>query len=338
MKINIYFKLKDGAWGGGNQFLKAVREYLISINAYEDDYIMADIVLFNSHQFLGDILKIKYKYPSKIFIHRVDGPMIHYRGGDIYLDLFLFKINSKLADGTIFQSNYSKEACIKLGLKSNYFETTIINAPNPKIFNQKDKIKNLQGEKIRLVATSWSDNWKKGFDVYEWLDTNLDFNKYEMRFIGNTPIKFKNIKYIPPLNSEDLAKELRKSDIFITASKKDPCSNSLIEAIHSGLPVIVLNDGGHAEIIKECGKTFDSVGEIPFLLDEIMENYQSYVDNINLPKMNEVGRLYFEFCKNIYTSKAYTPKKISLSFFCKTTIEIFFEKIKNKLSYMARVK
>ena len=56
MKINIYFKLKDGAWGGGNQFLKAIREYMIRVDCYEEDYRKADIILFNSHQFLDDIL------------------------------------------------------------------------------------------------------------------------------------------------------------------------------------------------------------------------------------------------------------------------------------------
>lgn len=338
MKINIYFKLKNGAWGGGNQFLKAIREYLISINVYEEDYTKADVILFNSHQYLDDILKIKLKYPNKIFLHRIDGPMVHYRGGSDRIDLFLFIINNVLADGTIFQSNYSKNACFDLGLKNNTYETTIINAPNSKIFNFKDRTIFDKNKKIKLIATSWSSNIRKGFEVYKWLDENLDFTKYEMKFIGNSPVKFTNLKHIEPLASENLSNELKNSDIFITASQKDPCSNSLIEAIHSGLPTIVLNDGGHPEIISNAGLTFNKPEEIPQLLHNIVDNYEDYVCNIDLPNIDDVGKLYFNFCEKIYEDRTYITKRISSYYYYKTIIMMCCEKVKNKLKYMIGLK
>ena len=45
-------------------------------------------------------------------------------------------------------------------------------------------------------------------------------------------------------------------------SQDDPCSNSLIEALHCGLPAIVLNSGGHPEIIGNAGVKFKNRKEI----------------------------------------------------------------------------
>lgn len=64
----------------------------------------------------------------------------------------------RFRDGTIFQSNWSKDKNLEMGIK----ETTISNAPNPEIFNLCDKIEFSADRKIKLIATSWSANWKKG--------------------------------------------------------------------------------------------------------------------------------------------------------------------------------
>lgn len=331
MKINILFSVKDSAWGGGNQFLKALRDYFIEKNLYEEDVKNADIVLFNSHHFLEEVVKAKYRYPDKVFIHRVDGPIFYIREKDLEIDKQLFKINSLLASGTVFQSEFSKNACFELGMKKNDFETTVMNAPNPNIFNTKERVGFSKDRKIRLIATSWSANMKKGFGVYKWLDENLNFSKYEMKFVGNTPIAFKNIIHIPPLKSEELAVELKNSDIFITASQKDPCSNSLIEALHCGLPVIALKDGGHPELVGDGGEVFERQEEIPALLEKIVLNYEGYQKSIKNPTMNEVGARYTEFFNRVYKSKDKNTKKISLTAYFGIIKSILLKKINYKI-------
>ena len=331
MKIHIFFQEKQGAWGGGNQFLKALKAYLISINSYEGNHKNADVIIFNSHQLLDEIIRIKYKYPTKIFIHRIDGPMVHYRNGDTYLDLLLFKINDKLSDGTIFQSGYSRDGCYKLGLSGNYFERVITNAPDPEMFNQKNRIQFSRNRRMKLISTSWSSNWKKGFDVYKWLDSNLDFSKYEMTFIGNSPIKFNNIRMVEPLNSLNLSQQLKESDIYIFASKLESCSNSLLEALHCGLPTIAYNSSSMPEIVKNGGELFDNKVDILELLDKVVAHYNSYKQNINLPTMDEVGEDYYNFCKTVYDNKNYTPKRISFFYYCSMLSFLFLKKVKNKL-------
>jgi glycosyltransferase involved in cell wall biosynthesis len=151
--------------------------------------------------------------------------------------------------------------------------------------------------KTRIVSTSWSGNPRKGRDTYRWLDQNLDWNKFEYTFVGNIDATFKNIKVIGPVDSLRLSNLLKQHDIYITASKNDPCSNSLIEALSCGLPSVYFNDGGHPEIVGQGGLPFNDVGEIPFQLDKIRDNYSIFQDAIKIDNMDFVYNKYMELLK-----------------------------------------
>jgi glycosyltransferase involved in cell wall biosynthesis len=343
MKIHIIFEFKNGATGGGNQFLKAIREYFIKIDSYTENAQDADVILYNSYQFIPELVTVKQQLPNKLFVHRIDGPIRLYNTMSDRRDFVINNANKLIADGTIFQSNWSKDRNLEMGIVKNRFETTILNAANQNLFNYKNKLPFRKDGKIKLISTSWSLNIKKGFEIYQWLDKNLDFKKYEMTFVGNSPVKFHNIIYKKPMNSEELATELKQNDIFITASQKDPCSNSLIEALHCGLPAIGLNDGGHAEIISSGGEVFDDKGDIPILLDKIINKYDLYQQEINLPNMDTVGKQYYKFLENIYTEQQknnYENKKFNLfdSISLKTTLvfwrfSVRFNGLKNRLNW-----
>ena len=272
-------------------------------------------MLINSHHKVHNILALKRLNRKKILIHRVDGPIQVVRDIDTGLDNMIFSLNKTAADATVFQSEWSRHESYNRGLKKNRFETTIMNAPDPSIFNKDKKIPFNEDRKVRLIGTSWSNNWRKGFRFYQWMDNNLDFTNYRMTFIGNSPIKYKNIRSIPPLRSDALAEELKKNDIYIAASHNDPCSNALIEAMHCGLPSIALNEGGHPEIIGDAGELFSRPDEIPKLLTSIAHNYQTYQSKIRLPTINDIGQKYYEFIHSIYKnvqSRGYEPKQVTL--------------------------
>lgn len=69
MKIHILYPFVDGPWGGANQFLKAIKNYFISLNAYTEDENKADIILFNSSPsallllLLSKVYKLKKQNP-----------------------------------------------------------------------------------------------------------------------------------------------------------------------------------------------------------------------------------------------------------------------------------
>jgi glycosyltransferase involved in cell wall biosynthesis len=312
--INIHFDFIPGPYGGGNQFIKALRNYFIDRNMYEEDVSKASIILFNSDHSLRRVLKSKLKYNDKIFIHRLAGPMYIPRGSGKEADNLVYKMNHYIADGTIFQSTWSRNENYRAGLKSNRHETIIINAPDHKIFNKKARDNNLKSDKTRLIATSWSSNMGKGFDIYKYIDENLDYNRFSFTFVGRSPYNFKNIVHIPPQTTNELANILSSHDIFISASRYEACSNSVIEAMHCGLPAIVFNDSSNPEIIGKGGVTFNSVEDIIAAIQKVADNYQYYKQNVDLPIIDEVGEKYLNFCIKIldeYNNGRYDPKRIN---------------------------
>jgi glycosyltransferase involved in cell wall biosynthesis len=227
-------------------------------------------------------------------IHRVDGPIGLYRGLDSDIDGKICDMNNALADATIFQSQYSLDKHVELGL--SFKNPSIIhNAVDPNIFNNKNRMPPPDGlRKIRLIATSWSDNPKKGGPLLSWLDEHLDNTKYELTFVGRTKTKFKNVRIVEPVSSEKLADILRQNDIYIAPSQDDPCSNALIEALACGLPTAFLNSGGHPELVKEGGEKFADQKDMLEAIDTIARDYKKYQENIEILPLTEVANHYLK--------------------------------------------
>lgn len=301
-KVHVFYEPLEGPWGGGNQFLKALKK-IFTEKGVHVPLEEAQAVLVNSHHFansvnLSRLLDFLKDNPQVALIHRVDGPVTLIRERNDGTDDLIFKFNDQFSDGTIFQSHWCYENCLKLGFRDGKPHRIIFNAPDPQIFYppQAREIT----KKIRIVATSWSPSAGKGFSTYQWMDKNLDWHRYEMTFVGNSPVPFENIKHIPPLPSHELADVLRDHDIFITASRNDPCSNSLIEALHCGLPALVYQDGGHPEIIGKGGLTFVCNEDVPQQLDKISTDLGAFISKIDLPDMQKIAQDYLDFMKETH--------------------------------------
>ena len=331
MKIFISYKIKGEAWGGGNQFLKNLKEKLSKKNKVCNHPKDADIILFNSHHNLVETLIYKIKYPNKKFVHRIDGPISAYRGEEEKrLDKLIYLFNSKISNGTIFLSKWSKDENIKKGYLLNYSDRVIYNSPNNQIFKEK-KYKSInQDSRIKILASSWSDNLLKGFDIFKHLDENLDFNKYQMTFIGNSKIKFKNIKIINPVKSELLYNYIEKSDVFIFASKIESCSNLLMEAMATGIPTLVIDGTSNNEIFNSNGYIFKDKTDVIHQLEKLINNYQ----NLKIEKrffLDETINQYYDFFQDIIKDEK--QKKISLILVLELFLKYFYFKIQKKLKF-----
>tara|TARA_Y100000034_G_scaffold76970_1_gene92446 strand:+ start:2388 stop:3284 length:897 start_codon:yes stop_codon:yes gene_type:complete len=298
MKIFIVFEPINEPTGGGNQFLKMLKKEFARQGVSGDAPEQSDILLFNSHHFLDKVYSYKKSFPNKKFVHRIDGPMRLYNDLSDARDQQVYFANEVFADATIYQSEWSKNKNLEMGLEPNKIRTTIQNCADDSIFFPPQK-PNPKGKKTRLFSSSWSSHPKKGFDFYQYLDENLDFEKYEYFFAGRSPIKFENINDLGPLNSAELAEELRRSDIFITSSQNDPCSNSLIEAQSCGLICLALNSGGHPEIIKEKDLLFEN--ELDFL--KILTSLDTKPAPTEIRKPKKVAEEYLRFFNKVLTHK-----------------------------------
>ena len=293
--LSLFHQFVPPPTGGGHQFMRAFRAeaeqrgFLVENNSLSRT---TRACLFNAFNFDSRRLR-RLRRASIVYVHRIDGPVGIVRGREEGIDRNIYEMNREFADKTIFQSQYSLQKHLEIGLEfKNPF--LVLNAANPLIFHPAGHIQFSNERKIRIIATSWSGNPNKGAAVYAWLDEHLDWSRYEFTFIGNSPIVFKNIRIIPPVPSDELANYLRMNDIYITASKNDPCSNSLIEALTCGLPAIYLKSGGHPEIVGQAGLGFDSAEEIPAILHQLTERYQAFQAQINLPSLQEVVEKYLK--------------------------------------------
>ena len=307
--VCVLYPLREGPWGGGNQFLKALRGELIRRGLHEPDPARAGMILTASWQGLARTSVAALRQQGTPVILRVDGPVSLIRGRDQEIDRVIYRFARVVADGTVFQSGWSRDANLDAGMRPRGGHTTIINAPDPELFSRDGKQPFDNGRRTRLIATSWSPNRRKGFDFYEWLDSNLDFERYEMSFIGNSPVRFANIRLVPPLDSRALAAELKAHDIYLTGSRFDPCSNSLLEALHCGLPAVAVRHGGHPEIIGGGGETFEEFGEAPGLLERIVSAYAGYQDRIAVRTLSEVVDAYLEFMRSVRDRVSSTPPR-----------------------------
>jgi glycosyltransferase involved in cell wall biosynthesis len=245
--------------------------------------------LYNSFNF--DFTRLRrFTRDGARMVHRVDGPVGVYRGFDDGTDKRIVAINT-LADATIVQSRYSLEKHAELGLDLHN-PVVIHNAVDGAIFYP--PAERVGGGRLRVIATSWSDNPRKGFDVLTWLDRNLDFDEYDVTFAGRTQVSFEHIAVVDPLPSRELAALLRSQDVFLAASIDDPCSNAVLEALACGLPAVFLRSGGHPELVGEAGVGFDSAEEVPAALARLRDELDERRAAISVPTLSDVAGRYLD--------------------------------------------
>lgn len=282
-RISLWNKFTPPPWGGGNQFMIALKAeaerqgYEVGINGEGiEEGRVYDAHVLNSVQF--DLVRFeKFVRPgSSRVVHRIDGPIGLLRGNaeGMEQDRVCFELNARHATATVIQSWHTWKALAELGF-SPVNPVLIHNACDPAIFHEAAEPAKLEGP-LKVIASCWSPSPGKGAAVYEWMAWNLPEDEFELTYVGNCPIKLPRWKVVAPLPSEELADLLRTQDVFITASRNDPCSNALIEAIACGLPALYLKSGGHPELTRFGGLGFSLPQEIPGLLRRVREHHAIY--------------------------------------------------------------
>jgi len=307
-KILINRKIVQGPWGGGNNFVKSLYEKLSSkgydlvhsLNEKIDLIIMIDPRYDDLGISINEIFLYKQKNPNVKILHRINECDVRKNTNNI--DDLLLKSN-QIVDETVFISQWLKNYFIDKGFNKKSY--VIYNGCNSSHFYpENNQHKNVQYP-IKIVTHHWSDNWMKGFDVYQYLDElcGKHPDKYQFTYIGRYAKEYKpkNTIIVDPLFDEKLGNELRKHDVYITASRWEPCGMHHIEGAASGLPILYHQDGGG--IVEGCvshGIMFSNLDEIETKINEIYINYHNFIQKINFENLS-LDRCLNDYLKLIET-------------------------------------
>jgi len=301
MKILINRKIVEGPYGGGNNFVKSLyttlgsagHELVSSLQPGIDLIVLHDPRYDELGISIKEIASFKKHFPKTKVLHRINECDARKNTNEI--DQLLL-VSNQFADETVFISEWLQDYFTSKGHSRH--SHVIYNGCNLSHFYP-EKNKKARNNPLKIVTHHWSDNWMKGFDVYKYIDELCSKNpdKYQFTYIGRYAKEYKpkNTTIIPPTYGKALGDELRTHDIYVTASRWEPCGMHHIEGAASGLPVLYHKDGGGiVEGCKKHGLEFSSPEELPQLIDEMNNNY----DNFSLKI--DYSFLSFERCMKQY--------------------------------------
>jgi len=290
-KILINRKIVQGPWGGGNNFLKNFSEALLQSGYHiVHDLSVADLDLIVMHDpryddlgiSANEILAYKKAFPKTKVLHRINE--CDARKGTHEIDKLLLLSNT-LADRTVFISEWLKSYFVAKGFHKPA-EVIYNGCDTTHFYPQKKSEKKKLVYPIKIVTHHWSNNWLKGFDTYKRIDEICQKNpqKYQFTYIGRYAKEYspKATKIVNPLYGKELGDELRKHDVYVTASRWEPCGMHHIEGAASGLPVLYHAEGGGiVEGCKNHGIEFSILDEVEEKLENLINNYDMLRSSID---------------------------------------------------------
>ena len=203
-------------------------------------------------------LKRKFKIPYIVSLRGSDVPGYNMRYK--LPDRFVFKKMSRRiwreAEHVVANSDGLKELA---NSKISEQEISVIpNGIDLEEFKPKRKKKN--NKKITLISTGRLIE-RKGYDYL--INAISDLDEVELWLIGDgnlsghLELKAKqlnaNVKFLGKRDHGDIPYILSSADIFVLPSLNEGMSNSILEAMALGLPIITTDTGGSEELIQDNG-------------------------------------------------------------------------------------
>lgn len=314
MIISIGMKLREGAWGGGNQVGNALvhcfhqkgAHVCFDLNMPNIDLILLTeprkelaISAYND----ADIFKYLLRNKRTIVVHRINE--CDERKGTKNVNQRLIRANL-CADHTVFVGSWLVKLFLEQGWKKGDY-SVIRNGSDREIFHPIGYTRwSGPPEPLRIVTHHWGANWLKGFDIYQQFDQMLELDQYKSRFsftyIGNLPegFKFRNAHYIPPKHGVELANNIRQHHVYLTASQNEPGGNHQNEGANCGLPLLFRDSGCMPEYCTGYGISFTATS-FEQKLEEMIQTYSIWVDKMkDFPNTaDRMGERYYQLFVNL---------------------------------------
>ena len=295
MKVFFNRVPKNGPWGGGNQFLSKMinslidrgHEVVFHLSENVDVIFLMDPRPEDGGYSINHAIQYKKDNPSTRIVHRINE--CDMRKGTNGLDNILLG-SANNADEVVFISEWLKRYFEKKGFLGK--SHVIYNGCDLDVFYPATKRERDISRKIKLVTHHWSNNWMKGFDIYTQLDRFLSENpesNFEFTYVGRYNDSYQPVctNIVEPLHGALLGNELRKHDVYVTASRFEPCGMHHVEAAASGMPVLFHEDaGGIVELCQKHGLQFNDFQSFLVALEEMIDKYDVYKKKIDFQSLS----------------------------------------------------
>lgn len=275
MKIFAGYKPTQQPWGGANNFLRALYHTLEKNHGVQvvfDPAPDCDIFFFGqtgkgpandsaqfSHTELKNIIALNKRAPA---IMR----MVNLRRHSSHKYLLTYWLNhtdrmldthtgetAALCDHIIFQSAYQKSFFNAQGIKPENY-SVIHNGAASMFSGYNGPIEKLaEGQKLKIAASSVSTKASKNHTLIAHI-AGLD--DVEVSYAGVWPdgLSSGNVRLLGKIDHAAILEVLKTSHYFLHPGVKEACSNSIIEALAMGLPVLYgAGKGSSAEIVGSHG-------------------------------------------------------------------------------------
>ncbi len=285
-RVAMNLKPVYSSWGGGNQWLTQVARFLrasgyaVRFNLREeaDCLLLTHFGLTGKTSFsLEELKDYLSRRPETRVIHRVNDNDVRKQTGEMDKRLAAY---DALAHHTVFISQWLRDYHAERWFDVTKPHSVIINGAETAVFHPVGSVQWQPGEPFRLVTHHWSDNWLKGFKVYEEVDRLIAEGRLpgvELWVVGRWPkeIQWRAARTFAPVNGEPLARLLRQCHAYLTASLWEPGGMHFIEGVQCGLPVAYHEDGGGiVEVASRYGVGFrEQPGEA---IHELRARYSAF--------------------------------------------------------------
>ena len=275
MKILVNRTPKLGPWGGG---AKTVNKLVSTLHARGHKVVHkledgVDVIFCidprpnEVGEWYQDYLFYKAKFGAKI-IQRVGDLGTHSKPELTKL----LKSCYPHSDFLIFPSQWARDY-----IPVPHNNSVVIDNAPMKIFHSNKNTNLAVSEKPKLVTHHWSTNPKKGFEIYEQLQSYIKATgEYEFTYIGRLPENVRLDNHVQPVGAKELSTLLPSHDIYITASKEEAGANHVLEAMAAGLPVVYHAAGGSINnYCKEYGEVFFGFDGLLESITRVITNYKN---------------------------------------------------------------
>ena len=192
---------------------------------------------------------------------------------------FIYKINKvklqeyDIADYILTLSSYSKKTLVNQGVPESKIKTISLGF-DPVHFNPKTRYKKDGSLTCIFVGTL---NYRKGLDLISIALNKLKNLDIHLTVIGSDigglsllkSLPKEKYTHIPEILHEDLPKYYRDADLFLLPSYLDSWGMVVLESMACGTPVIVSENTGAKDVVKNGGGVVIEAGDALKLKDQI---------------------------------------------------------------------